>query len=86
MEKITNIITKIGMCIQTVIDQLLTLVFQPIYTICNIIQAISDIIQAEWEEDEEDEDEQPQYPEPTHVTGFRSDVDEINRIKEQLNK
>ena len=81
MEKIIQIVQNVMGSVQYTVDGIINLCFQPIFIILQIIEGIITI----WEPEEE-EQEQEQYPEIPHVTGFlnHNEVDEINKIKEQL--
>ena len=105
MEKLNKVLVNIQSSIQYVVDAVIGLLFQPLYAIVAIIQALIEI----WSADEADEEEeQPQQNVTTYPStnegryaeecdlpigrqriGFHTnqhEVDELNKIREELNK
>lgn len=103
MEKVNQILINIQSSIQYIVDAVIGLLFQPLYAIVAIIQALIEIWSAEPEEETEQEPQQTvttypssnegkfaeecEYPIGRQRIGFRqSEVDELNKIREELNK
>ena len=104
MEKVNQILINIQSSIQYIVDAVIGLLFQPLYAIVAIIQALIEIWSPEPVEEETDQEpqqtvttypstnegkypEECEYPLGRQRIGFRqSEVDEIKRIKEELNK
>ena len=107
MEKVNQILINIQSSIQYIVDAVIGLTFQPLYTIVAIIQALFEIWSGDVSEDvNEDVNEQQQYtvypsanegkyaeeceyPIGRQRIGFHTnqhEVDELNKIREELNK
>lgn len=86
MEKLNQIVYSIMVTLQLIADAVISILFQPIYILLQLIQSI--IIQWSEPEDMEEGEEEPQYKEPVHIQGFQNqaELEELDRIKKQLNK
>ena len=95
MENVNDIIYKLMSSVQMVLNVLVSLVFQPVYSITAIIDGLVQI----WSPEEEEETEQQQVTilpstnegrhsdEWNYPIGFKinqSEVDEIKKVKEEL--
>ena len=92
MNKAAVIITKIEMIIKLIVENVVDLVFAPVWFVYNIVKGIIDIIGTEMvpaeETTEETVENTVEYPEPAHIKGFQlnqSEVNQIEEIKRQLN-
>ncbi|MBQ2177269.1 MAG: hypothetical protein II453_20215 [Alphaproteobacteria bacterium] len=105
MEKVNQILINIQSSIQYIVDAVIGLLFQPLYAIVAIIQALIEIWSATPEEETEQEPQQAvttypsanegKYPEEVDYPigrqriGFhinQNEADELNKIREELNK
>lgn len=97
MEKVNDIIYRLMSSVQMVLNVLVSLVFQPIYSITAIIDGLVQI----WTPEEEEGTEQQQVTilpstnegrhsdECDYPIGFKinqTEVDEIKKVKEELGK
>lgn len=88
MNKAAVIITKIEMIVKLIVENVVDLVFAPVWFVYNIINGIIDIVNTEMFAETEETTEENVYPEPAHIKGFQlnqSEVDQIDEIKRQLN-
>lgn len=58
MEKITVIVSNIVNSVQVIVDVLINLIFQPVFTLITIVQSLIEIWSAEPEEETEQEPQQ----------------------------
>lgn len=89
MNKAAVIITKIETIAKLIVENVVDLVFAPVWFVFNIVKGIIDIIGTEMvAETEETVENTVEYPKPAHIKGFQtnqSEVDQIQEIKRQLN-
>lgn len=84
MDKIVLFIYNIMSTIQLILDAAVYLLFQPIFILIQLIDQIA----AQWANEEEETGE-PECKEPPHIAGFHAntnEMEEINKIKTELNK
>lgn len=87
MNKAAVIITKIIMIVKLIVENVVDLVFTPVWFVYNIINGIIDIVNTEMVPEGEETTEENVYPEPPHIKGFQvnqSEIDQIQEIKHQL--
>ena len=102
MEKITLIVSNLVNSVQVIVDVLINLVFQPVFAILTIIQSLIEIWSPTPEEEEPQQTvttypstnegrypEECDYPIGRRRIGFHTnqqEVDELNKVREELNK